>query len=132
MNLIKSYIFTILTSAAFIYGSFLCALYGKCLQDLSKGSLLLFCTGFIIIAIGFLVINLLIKSTHPYSTVLHRIAFSACIPLLIFMGTNLIILKPSMHKFNIFHANDMSFFFGVYLVIFGVSFLHFLIKKNDK
>ena len=128
MNRIKSYILTIPIAAAFIYGSFLCTLHGKCLHDLSKGSAFLFCTGLTIIITGFIVTNLLIKSAHQDLTFLQRIAFSACIPLLIFMGTNLVAVKPFVQGCPVFSADNTAFYFGVYLVIFGVSFLHFLLK----
>ncbi|MBC2715844.1 MAG: hypothetical protein HF978_11100 [Desulfobacteraceae bacterium] len=129
MNRIKIYIYTILTSAAFIYGSFLCTRHGEYLHDLSKGSLVLFYTGFTVIITGFIVINRLMKSTHQDSTFLQRITFSVCITLLIFMGTHLIALKPYTHGYHIFSTGNMAFYFGVYLVLFGVSFLHFLLKN---
>jgi len=128
MNRIKSIIFTLLLASAFIYGSFLCSLHGKCLHDLSQGSLGLFCTGFIIIVIGLIITSLLIKSAHPDVSFHHRLVSSACTSLLFFMGTNLISIKPFIPKSPVFSTENLSFYFGVYLVIFGVSFLHFLLK----
>jgi len=77
---------------------------------------------------GLIVINLLIKSAHPDMTALHRLVSSACAPLLLFMGTNLITIKPFTATATAYSAENMSFYFGVYLVIFGVAFLHFLLK----
>ncbi len=130
MNRIKSYIFTILISAAFIYGSLLCSRHSKCLHDLSQGSLGLFFIGVAFIISGFIVINLLIKLAHPDITSLHRTVSSACAPLLLFMGTNLISLKPFIPEAPAFSAENISFYFGVYLVIFGVAFIHFLLKED--
>jgi uncharacterized protein YhhL (DUF1145 family) len=129
MKQIKSYIFTVLTSAAFIYGSFLCSLHGKYLHNHSQGSLGLFCIGMAFIISGFIVINLLIELAHPDITSLHRTVSSAGAPLLLFMGTNLIILKPFMPETPAFSAENLSFYFGVYLIIFGVAFIHFLLKE---
>ncbi len=131
MNRLKSYIFTILIAAAFIYGSLLCSLHGKCLYDLSQGSLGLFCIGMALIISGFIVINLLIELAHPDITSLHRTVSSASAPLLLFMGTNLITLKPFIPEALAFSAENMSFYFGVYLLIFGVAFIHFLLKEES-
>jgi len=129
MQRIRSYIFTILTAAAFIYGTLLCTFHGECLYDLSQDSLGLFCIGLALIISGFIVINLLIKSAHPDMTSLHRHVSSACAPLLLFMGTNLIVLKPFISEASAFSPENLAFYFGVYLVIFGVAFLHFLLKE---
>jgi uncharacterized membrane protein HdeD (DUF308 family) len=50
--------------------------------------------------------------------------------LLLFMGTHLISLKPFMPEAPAFSAENLSFYFGVYLVIFGVAFIHFLLKEE--
>jgi uncharacterized membrane protein HdeD (DUF308 family) len=128
MNRIKSIIFTLLTASAFICGSLLCSLHGKCLHDQSQGSLGLFCTGVISIVIGLLITNLLIQSAHPDISFKHRLVSSACPSLLCFMGSNLIVLKPFIQESPVFSAENLSFYFGVYLILFGVSFLHFLLK----
>jgi len=111
-----------------IYGSLLCTLHVKGLYDLSQDSLGLFCIGLALIISGLIVINLLIKSAHPDMTPLHRLVSSACAPLLLFMGTNLIEIKPFLSDASAFSAENLAFYFGVYLVIFGVAFLHFLLK----
>jgi len=129
----KNYIYTIFSAAAFIYGSFLCVHHKKCLYDPSQGSGLLLFTGFVIIMSNYAFINRLIKFTHPESTFSQRLALSICIFILIFMGSNLIVLKPFMQEYPVFSTENMAFFFGVYLVIFGVSFLHFLLQiKTNK
>ncbi|MDA3895742.1 MAG: hypothetical protein PF482_06320 [Desulfobacteraceae bacterium] len=128
MNRIKSYFFTILTAAAFIYGSLLCTIHGKCQHGLSQESLVLFCSGLALIISGFILINLLIKWSHPEIASFHRVVSSACAPLLLFMGTNLITVKPFIPEAPPFSTENISFYFGVYLVIFGVAFLHFLLK----
>lgn len=130
MKRIKTYTITILISVAFIFGSYLCALHGKCLHDVAAGSLLHFISGIVIILMNFIAVNLLIKSAHPDSGVLHRMAFSACVPLLIFLGTRLIVLKPFIWEYTIFSPDNLAFFFGIYLVGFSVSLLHFLIKGH--
>ncbi len=129
MKRIKSYFFTILAAAAFIYGSWLCTLHGNCLHDPSQGSLELFGTGLALILSGLIVINLLIKSSHPEITFRHRLVSSAGAPLLLFMGTNIVAVKPLMHVNSVFSADNLAFYFGVYLLVFGVAFLHFLLKE---
>lgn len=129
MKRIKSYIFTILTAAAFIYGSLLCSLHGKSLHNVSQGSLGLFCIGMAFIIAGFIIINLLIELAHPDITSLHRTVSSAGALLLLFMGTNLLSSKPFIPEAPAFSAGNLSFYFGVYLVVFGVAFIHFLLKE---
>jgi hypothetical protein len=129
MKRIKSYILTILAAAAFIYGSLLCSLHGQCLHNSAQGSLGLFCIGVVIIISGLIVINILIELAHPDITPLHRIVSSAGTPLLLFMGTHLITLKPFIPEAPAFSAGNLGFYFGLYLIIFGVAFLHFLLKE---
>lgn len=129
MKRIKSYIFTILTAIAVIYGSILCSVHGKVLHNLSQGSLGLFCIGMALIISGFILLNLLIELAHPDITSLHRTVSSAGALLLLFMGTNLISSKPFIPEAPAFSAENISFYFGVYLVVFGVAFIHFLLKE---
>ena len=130
MNRINSYIYTIFSAAAFIYGSLLCARHKECLYDPSQGSVLLLFIGLAIIISNYAVINLLIKFNQPESTFFQRLVLSVCIFLLIFIGSNLIVLKPFIQGYPVFFSGNMAFFFGVYLVIFGVSFLHYLLKNR--